>query len=223
MLKKDTFSFLSRLAKNNNTDWMNAHRDEYNECLENFTELVSLLVEEIGKFDQDILSSNLTVKSCIPRMNRDLRFAKDKSPYKTYLYAVISKDGRKSGNAVYYLIIEPGKCSIGAGSFQPDNKNLRKLHQEIDFNLKDWNRLVSDKKLLAKFPNGIVSNKYLKRIPRNIDEHNPALEFLKMKDFYVSRNLENIFFTKEDNLKEIIACYQSAKDLNQFINTALKD
>lgn len=222
MLKKDTFSFLSRLA-NNNTDWMNSQRDEFNACMENFTSLVSLLIEEIGKFDNDILKSNLTVKNCIPRLNRDLRFAKDKSPYKTYLYAVISKDGRKSGNAVYYVVIEPGKSSIGAGSFQPDDKKLRKLHQEIDFNLKDWNRIVADRKLITKFPNGIVSNRYLKRTPRSVDENNPALEFLKMKDFYVSRNLDNDFFTKEENLKEIIASYQSAKELNEYINNALND
>lgn len=223
MLKKDTFSFLSRLAKNNNRDWMNAHREEYLGCMEDFEALVSLLIDEIAKFDKDISASALTAKDCIPRLNRDLRFAKDKSPYKTYLYAVISKDGRKSGNAVYYLVIEPGKSSFGAGAFQPEAKNLKKLHQEIDYNLEEWTKLAGDKKLLEEFPDGIVSNKYLKKTPKNVEEDNPAIEFLKMKDFFLTKSYADDFFSKQDNLNIILTGYRSAQKLNTYVNMTLKD
>ncbi|MFW0717569.1 DUF2461 domain-containing protein [Pedobacter sp. N23S346] len=223
MLNKATFTFLSKLTKNNNTEWMNNHRDAYNNCMDDFSDFVQMLINEIAQFDNDISKSDLKAKDCIPRLNRDLRFSKDKSPYKTYLYAVISKNGRKSGNAVYYIVIKPGESGIGAGAFQPEKQILKKLHQEIDFNLKEWLSIVEDKGLLSKFPEGIISNQYLKKTPKDTEESNPALKFLKMKDFYVDHHYNDEFFLKKENLNTIIESYKSARKLKDFINTALAE
>ena len=89
MLNKTTFIFLSKL-KNNNTAWMNSNRDAYDNCMDDFSNFAQMLIKAIAPFDDNVLKSDLKAKDCIPRLNRDLRFLKDKSPYKTCLYAVIS-------------------------------------------------------------------------------------------------------------------------------------
>lgn len=103
LLKKSSLDFLSGLAENNTTEWFNEHREDYRATYEDFAFFNQNLIEAISEFDTSIAASDLQGKDCIPRLNRDLRFTKDKSPYKTYYYSIINKGGRKSGNAGYFM------------------------------------------------------------------------------------------------------------------------
>lgn len=218
MLKKTTFDFLKELKKHNTKEWFDKKRDEYREVYENFEGFTQDLIDSISKFDPSIASSHLQAKDCIPRLNRDLRFAKDKSPYKTYLYAVISSGGRKSGNAVYYVMLDPDKCCIGAGSFQPDQDKLKKLRQEIDYNFEEWLKIAENPKFKMAFPDGIIAQESLKKVPIGFDTNSPAAAFLKMKGFFARKYYADSFFFKKDNFDVIIEQLKTCLELNKFAN-----
>lgn len=218
MLKKTTFDFLKDLKKNNTKEWFDKNRDMYREVYENFEEFTQNLIDSISQFDPSIASSHLLAKDCIPRLNRDLRFTKDKSPYKTYLYTVISSGGRKSGNAVYYVMLDPDKCCFGAGSFQPDPDKLKKLRQEIDYNFEEWIKIAEDPKFKTAFPDGIITQESLQKVPNGFDAANPAATFLKMKGFFVRQYYADSFFLKKDNFKDIVERLKTCLELNKFVN-----
>jgi len=199
MLKKSSFDFLTGLAMNNTREWFDQHRSDYKETLEDFTLFNQNLIDAISKFDKSIAKSNLQGKDCIPRLNRDLRFAKDKSPYKTYFYAIINEGGRKSGKAGYFIVLSPGECYIGAGAFQPEPERLKMIRQEIDYNFDDWKKIAQHGKLLQAFPEGIVAQETLLKVPKGFDSDSEAKEFLKMKGFFVRNYYPDIFFGRKDN------------------------
>lgn len=218
MLKKITFDFLKGLKKNNTKEWFDKNRDDYREVYENFESFTQNLIDSISKFDPSIASSHLLAKDCIPRLNRDLRFAKDKSPYKTYLYAVISSGGRKSGNAVYYVVLDPDKCCFGAGSFQPDPDKLKKLRQEIDYDFEEWIKIAEYPKFKTAFPDGIIAQERLQKVPKGFDAASPAADFLKMKGFFARKYDADFFFLKKDNFDVIIERLKTCVELNKFVN-----
>jgi len=115
--KEIKFRFFDRPRHEQYREWFDQHRSDYKETLEDFILFNQNLIDAISKFDKSITKSNLQGKDCIPRLNRDLRFAKDKSPYKTYFYAIINEGRRKSGKAGYLIVLSPGECYIGAGAF----------------------------------------------------------------------------------------------------------
>lgn len=218
MLKKTTFDFLKGLKENNTKEWFDKNRDEYREVYKKFEEFTQDLIDSISKFDTSIASSHLLAKDCIPRLNRDLRFAKDKSPYKTYLYAVISSGGRKSGNAVYYVMVDQGKCCFGAGSFQPDPAKLKKLRQEIDYNFEEWIKIAENPKLKTAFPDGIIAQESLQKVPNGFDATSPAAAFLKMKSFFTRKYYADSFFLNKENFEDIVKELKTCVELNNFVN-----
>jgi len=219
MLKKSSFDFLTGLAENNTTEWFNKHRDDYQETHDDFTLFNQNLIEAISKFDKSIAESDLQGKDCIPRLNRDLRFTKDKSPYKTYYYSIINKGGRKSGNAGYFVVLNPGECYIGAGEYQPEPKRLKKVRQEIEYNFEDWQKIAQDSQLLKAFPDGIIAQETLQKVPKGFDIDSPAKEFLKMKGFFVRKHYPDAFFLSKDNFAIIIESFKTCHKLNDFVNS----
>ncbi|MBD3903332.1 DUF2461 domain-containing protein [Chryseobacterium sp. Ch-15] len=218
MLKKSSFDFLNGLFINNNKKWVDEHRLDYDQTLEDYTTFNQNLIDAISKFDQSIAKSVLQAKDCIPRLNRDLRFTKDKSPYKTYLYSIINEGGRKSGKAGYFIVMSPGECYIGAGAFQPEPDRLKKIRQKIDINFNDWKKITEDTKLLKAFPEGIVAQESLQKIPKGFDPDSPAEDFLKMKGFFVRNFHPDTFFRGKDNFSDIIESFKACQHLNQFVN-----
>lgn len=218
MLKKSSFDFLTGLSGNNSREWFDQHRADYEETMEDFTLFNQNFIDAISKFDKSIAQSNLQGKDCIPRLNRDLRFAKDKSPYKTYFYSIINEGGRKSGKAGYFIVMKPGECYIGAGAFQPEPERLKKIRQEINYNFEDWKKIAGDDKLLKAFPDGIVAQESLQKVPKEFDSDSPAKDFLKMKGFFVRNYYPDTFFRGKDNFPGIVESFKACQHLNHFVN-----
>ena len=114
-IKKSTLEFLSKLKKNNERDWFIENKPQYTAARENFEAVVKQILEGIIAFDP--ILKGLEVKSCVYRINRDIRFTNDKSPYKTHMGAFIVRGGRQNGDkyAGYYFHVEPGNNSMIAG------------------------------------------------------------------------------------------------------------
>ena len=131
MLQPATLTFLKGLKKNNNKPWFDANRKKYEASKADFISFVDNTISAITKFDPAV--SSLKAKDCIFRINRDIRFSKDKSPYKSNMGAYINPGGKKINTPGYYFHCEPGQSFAAGGLYIPEPGVLAKIRQEIDY------------------------------------------------------------------------------------------
>lgn len=223
MLHPKTIQFLTKLKKNNSREWFNEHRNEYDAAKENFIELVNQILSQAGKFDQDL--SLLTFKDCIFRINRDVRFSKNKDPYKNNMAAYFVKGGKKSWLAGYYFHCEPGgKSFIGGGLYGGEPDQIKKVRQEIDYNWEEFKGILGHKTFKKTF--GDLSRQEgmsLIREPKGYEKDNPAIDYIKLKNFIVSVPVADEELTDQKLVKKIITCFATMQPLLQFLNRAMED
>jgi len=179
MIAKETLDFLKKLTKNNNREWFQANKKAFNDAQDNMTAFAGYLIGEIGKFDSAV--ADIDPKSCVFRIYRDVRFSKDKSPYKTNLGAYISPGGRKSMQPGYYFHLEPGKSFVAGGKHIPDGSETLKIRNAIVKNTAEFLKIVEKKSFVDKF--GRLSGDALKSAPKGFDADHKAIEYLKLKEF----------------------------------------
>ena len=219
MLQSTTLKFLKDLKNNNNKPWFDDHRKQYETVRADFYTLVEKLIPAISKFDAPI--GLLTVKECVFRINRDVRFSKDKAPYKSNMACYFNQGGKNGLGAGYYLHVEPGKSFAAGGIWVPEPAILAGIRQEIDYNFTDWKKITENKSFKQKFTEGITSNDSLVRPPKGYDENNPAIEFLKMKSFIVRKPFADADLQHKDFVTEVAKTFNTMKPLIDFLNTAL--
>src|SRR5688572_27930715 len=182
MLAKETVDFLKKLSKNNNRDWFNANKDAFVKANDNVIAMTGELISLIAQFDPEI--SGIDPKSCVFRIYRDVRFSKDKSPYKTNLGAFIAPGGKKTMAPGYYFHVQPAMFFSAAGKHLPDPSELLKIRNAIAKNTKEFLKFVEDKKFKHRF--GDLDGDRLSRPPKGFAADHPAIEYLKLKSFTVS-------------------------------------
>ena len=163
MIHKSTLDFLSKLSKNNNRDWFEKNRPDYELAKTNFKEFVSEFILSTSKFDPSI--KHLEAKDCIFRINRDVRFSKNKAPYKNNFGAILAPGGKKSFDAGYYIQLQPGASFIAGGMWQPPTPQINAIRQEIDYNAEEFKKIIGAKefkKLLGK----LSDEDKLKTVPK---------------------------------------------------------
>ena len=212
-LKNSTLLFLKDLHKNNNREWFNENKDRYRAAHTNVADFVEVLIEEIGKFDEEILK--IDAKKALFRIYRDVRFSKDKSPYKTNFGAGL---GMGKGNRIsgYYLHIEPGKSFLAGGVYQPEPSVLKEIRKEISMNGKEFLSILQQDEFRNNFRGLSVENK-LQRVPTGFEKGDPMAEFLKLKSFIVVHPVSNDALMKENAAKNFAQIYKSIKPLNDFL------
>lgn len=222
MLQPSTIKFLKDLKKNNNKPWFDAHRKAYEEARADFTAFIQKVIGLHAKNDPAI--KNLRAKDCLFRINRDIRFSKDKAPYKTNFGASINKGGRKVWNSAgYYFHLEPGGCFTGGGIYMPDPESLRKIRQEIDYNLSGFKKIIGSKKFRAQYKGlSTGSDLQLSRVPKGYDPANPAAEFLKFKSYIAMVNIPDAELITPRLLKNTVAAFTALQPLVSFINSSLE-
>lgn len=219
MLHSSTLKFLKDLTKNNNKPWFDKNRKQYDEAKEDFLLLVGQFIKSISVYDNAI--ADLEAKNCTFRINRDVRFSKNKAPYKGNLAAYFNKDGKKGLGSGYYLHIEPGKSFAAGGIWMPEPAVLSGIRQEIDYNLADWKKIVEGKAFKKMFSEGIQGDS-LTRPPKNYEEGNPAIQYIKMKSFIVSRSFTDAEVLNKDFVKDAGKTFGAMKPLVGFLNMALE-
>ncbi len=219
MLLASTVKFLKNLRKNNNRPWFDAHRNDYLAAKEDFEALVKKVIEEYSKMDTSL--AGLQVKDCVFRIYKDVRFSKDKTPYKVSMAASFNKGGKKVHLPGYYLHIEPGgNCFCGGGIWLPEAPELKKIRQEIDYNFKEFHSIITEKNFLKLFDK-LEDEGALSRPPQGYDAGNPAIEYLKMKSYIVSRGFTDEELTSSRLLKEIIKTFSTMKPMIAFLQKAM--
>ena len=221
MLQPATLKFLKDLKKNNNKPWFDLNRKRYEEAKADFANFIQQVIDGHGKKDKTI--SALKAKDCMFRINRDVRFSKDKSPYKTNFGASINKGGKKAfSTAGYYFHLEPGQCFVGGGIYQPDPAVLKKVRQEIDYNFKDFKKIIQSKKFKSLYGDLSKSKEYsLSRVPKGYEPDNPAAEYLKLKSYIAFVQIKDEDLLSKNLLKKISEAFTALQPLLVFINESL--
>ena len=209
--------FLTDLSKNNNREWFESNKSRFLESKAIFEEIVQQFIDEIGKFDPGIAS--LEPKKCIFRIYRDVRFSKDKSPYKLNFGASMAEGGRKTANPGYYIHFKPKECFFGGGLYHPEAEDLKKVRQEIDYNASDFVKMVENKKFKDMF--GDIWGEKLKRAPKGYEEEHPQIDYLKLKDFVLLHQVKDEVIKKGDFVREGVKSYKMIKPFNDFLKSAL--
>jgi uncharacterized protein (TIGR02453 family) len=222
MLQSSTVQFLKSLSKNNNKVWLDAHRDQYMEARKDFENFVADLIKKTAQFDSDV--KELQVKECVFRLNRDIRFSKDKTPYKINMGASINRGGKKSIYAGYYFHVEPGgKSFAGGGLWMPMTSELKKIRQEIDYCFSEFKGIVADKSFVSEYKElENTPDVKLNNLPRGYDKENPAGEYLKFKSLIATKYLPDEDLTSNKLADKTIKAFKSLMPLIKFINKALE-
>ncbi|HEY1055258.1 MAG TPA: DUF2461 domain-containing protein [Emticicia sp.] len=222
MIHPQTLQFLGDLKANNNKPWFDANRKTYETAKANFGEVVGDLIKGISTFDKGIEESNLQVKDCIFSINRDVRFSKDKSPYKTNFGAWFNGSGKKAHGAGYYFHIDASECFCAGGVWMPETNDLKKIRDEIDYNYEEIKTIIDADNFRKYFPNGLDREAATIRPPKGYDETNPAIELLKLKSFTVSNTFDVSEALKKDFASTILSGFEAMHPFVEFLNRAIK-
>jgi uncharacterized protein (TIGR02453 family) len=222
MLQTSTLQFLKQLAKNNNKEWFDVNRKKYEAAKADYVQSVQKIIEEFSKTDATLAS--VDAKKCMFRINRDIRFSKDKSPYKINMGASINAGGKISFNAGYYLHIQPGESFVGGGVYQPMPDVLKKVRQEVDYNFDEFSKIINSKKFKAIYKNGLSKGgeMSLSRPPKGYDENNPAIEYLKLKSFIAMTPLTDEQITDKKFVATVVKAFDALHPMIVFLNKALE-
>lgn len=209
-------TFLTKLRKNNHKEWFDANRETYEALRQDWVLFVQDVINQSATFDSDI--KHLEAKKCIFRINRDVRFSKDKSPYKTNFGAWMNKGGKKAESAGYYLHLEPGNCFLAGGAYMPTPAQLQAIRQEIDYNYPRFLKIIKDKAFVKNF--GGLSGDKLSQIPKGYDKNNPALEYLKHKSFLMYHRVDEKLLKDKGFDKYAGKVFKTMKPMIDFLNEA---
>ena len=218
MINSETLKFLKTLEKNNNKEWFDHNRKTYEQAKANYLDFVGEVLGRMKKIDTSL--ADLEPKQCVFRINRDVRFSKNKSPYKTNMGASFSKGGKKVQFAGYYFHLEPGASFIGGGFWMPMAPELNKIRQEIDYGLEEFNTILNKKKFKTSFGSLSESEK-LTRPPKGYEAENPAIELLKLKSFIVMKEVKDAELTGKELANKIVDHFETMMPLVDFLNKAI--
>jgi uncharacterized protein (TIGR02453 family) len=213
------FDFLNELKDNNNREWFNDNKDRYKAALGEFEGIVGQLIASIGQFDDAIRL--LEPKECIFRIYKDIRFSKNKEPYKTNMGAYLARGGRKSRFSGYYAHFEPNGSFLSGGIYLPEPAVLNRVREDIDLYYDDLINII-DKPSFRKFFTELHGDR-LKTIPKGYSKDNPAAEILKHKSLYVARMLSNNEVDSPSYVAEATETFRELKPFNDFLNRAIED
>lgn len=222
MIQAQTLQFLSALKENNNKPWFDANRKTYEVAKKNFAEVVQELIKGIEKLDKSIEEAQLEVKNCTFRINRDVRFSKNKDPYKTNFGASFSKGGKKAHSAGYYLHIDPTQCFLAGGIWMPEPDDLKKIRIEIDYNFDEFSNILNAESFKNTFPNGLDRDAATVRPPKGYDENNPAIEFIKLKSFTASSIVDSKEILKPNFTETVLEGFKAMQPYIAFLNRAIE-
>lgn len=217
MLQRSTLKFLKDLKLNNNKAWFDENRAAYLQAKEDFESFVQQLIDGLVKLDPGM--EGLRVKDCVFRIYKDVRFSKDKSPYKVNMGASFARGGKKSPAAGVYFHIEPGGHSMAAGGlWMPEPAVIKKVRQEIDYNFAEFQRIVGAKDFIRLF--GKVNGDSLKNAPQGYHEDNPAIAYLKLKSWVVTTHVSDDVVTQPTLAREILRIFSAMLPFLGFLNAA---
>lgn len=220
MLSQETLQFLEDLKANNNRDWFLENKKRYEIVKKDYHKMVSDFLDTMKPLDPAL--ELLEVKNCTFRINRDIRFSKDKTPYKTHMGVWLSSGSKGQNRAGYYVHIEKGSSFIAGGFYAPESEDLKKVRKEIAFFYEDLEEILAEKNFKKTFGDFDRNERsLLKNPPRGYEKEHPAIELLKLKSFEASQKFDISEVLEKDFVSKMSKRLIVLKPLNEFINRAL--
>ncbi len=216
---QQTLNFLNKIKKNNNRDWFEKNKPVYLEVKQAHEQVVQQVINNIAKFDPKI--AGLEAAKTTFRIYKDVRFSKDKTPYKSNMGASINPGGKKSDIPGYYLHVEPGNSFLAGGCWMPMPDKLAAMRQEIDYNYADFKKILAHKEF-KKYFDGINDEGKLVNPPKGYDKENPAVEILKNKCFILVHNIDDKMLLSKEYPKYAASVFKAMYPFLLFLREAVK-
>ena len=216
---KGVFDFIKKLEANNNREWFAENKEKYLTAKQDFEIFLDIIGKQLEEVDPEFRYTQ--VKDYTFRIYRDIRFSKNKAPYKNHFGAFFANGGRKTINGGYYLHIEPNASFIGGGVYSPQKEVLKAMRQEIYYSHKDFEKIILNEKFTSYYPE-LRDNK-LKNGPKDFPKDCEAINWLKYKSFAVGHNLTNDEVVSSSFDKEVIKGFATLQPMVEFLNTAIKE
>lgn len=217
---KEGIEYLRRLKRNNNRPWFEKHKDEYEADVK--FPMQCFIASLHPYFESFAPEFDVNPKRSLFRIYRDIRFSKDKTPYKTHVAAHFVLRGKPKGieGSGYYLQIEPGEIFIGGGIYIPDGDQMKKIRRAISDRQKEFLNIVRNRDFTKRF--GAVDGEKLRRVPQGFDQDHPLGEWLKLKQFFVGVEWKEEKCLRALFVKEVAQVFETASPLVGFLNDAMK-
>lgn len=214
MIQETTFQFLRNLEKNNTREWFNENKTAYELERENFVDFCSGILDELKLIQENLLYTE--VKSCVFRINRDIRFSNDKSPYKSYFSAAFGPGGRSSGQIDFYIQVQNNETMLGGGMWQPTSENLAKFRQELDYNPEFLKTIIEAENFKKHFPE--VHGQELVTSPKGYSKDHPEIALLRKKELFFLKKFSNEEVLQKGFKEIMIAHCKVLKPYLDFLN-----
>jgi uncharacterized protein (TIGR02453 family) len=206
--------FLSELAQNNDRRWFEEHRSQYQTAKDLFEGLVDQVIAEFQPIED---LGGVRAKDCVMRIFRDVRFSKDKSPYRTSMAASITAGGRKSTRMGYYLHLEPNNRSmVASGLYNPEQELITRFREVISRRPMEFKAIIGDPVFVQYF--GGIQGEKLKTAPRGFDPGHPEIELLRLKQVLAMHSLSDAILLSDGFTGEIIRAMAAMKPFVDYLN-----
>ncbi|MDR2887403.1 MAG: DUF2461 domain-containing protein [Bacteroidales bacterium] len=217
-IDKSVMEFLGSLAANNSKEWFDGNRSWYADARRSFEVFVQELIDGTVEFEPVL--KGLEAKSCIYRINRDIRFSNDKTPYKTNFGALIMKGGRKNftRHPGYYIHVEPGKSFISGGAYMPPPDMLAAIRMRISEQPEELLEIINSSGFRKYFSK--IEGSRLKKAPKGFDPAHKHIELLKFKDYYVDIHVPDSRITEPGYMHYVLDVFREIKPFHDFIDSS---
>ena len=215
VIKKESIDFLKTLSKNNDRDWFNANKNKYTEAHDNLVAFADALLLEMNKHDNIETSSG---KKALFRIYRDVRFAKDKTPYNTHWSGAFKRATKKLRGG-YYFHIKPGNSFLAGGFWGPEPNDMKRIREDIDLNYKDWKKLLANKTLVNTF--GKLEGEQVSSAPRGYSKDHPAIDLLRYKQFILKYEFTDKEVLAPDFLHKVNEVYKKMRPFLNYMSEVL--
>lgn len=215
----DFCAFFMELAKNNNREWFQDNKKRYESSVKQpFEAFIGELLHRISQEDPRV---QIAPKDAILRINRDIRFSKDKTPYNLHRTAFLSAGGRKNKEIPgFFLRLSPEMIGVMAGAYQPNKDNLHRIRTKITNQPSDLSKIIDNKYFIDKF--GYVKGEQNKRIPKEFQAASSTNPLVANKQFYLMAELAADWIIKADLVDHLMTYYHTARPFNDFLQNAME-
>lgn len=215
----EILGFLKDLEANNSREWFELNRDRYDHTRKKFLDVAAFLILQIRLFDDEI--PVLNPKDCVFRIFRDVRFSKDKLPFKSNYGCFIARGGKKSGYAGYYLHVQPGECFLSGGIYMPPPEHLQAIRQEIYYHPQNYIKIIENKEFKSIYT--LQYSDKLKTAPKGYPKDWEHLELIKNRSYAVGHRIEEQELVAADFLGKAIELFKIIHPFNRYLNKAVDE
>ena len=214
-INKDSLDFLTALGQNNNREWFNNNKERYQAAHQNIVAFADALILGMNKHDQ---IETPTGRRSLFRIYKDVRFAKEKTPYNQHWSGSLKRATKKLRGG-YYFRIEPGNSRIVGGFFGPNPDDMALIRQDIDSNYEDWNGLLSEPEIVRTF--GKLAGEQLATAPRGYDKNHPAIHLLRYKQFLLRHHFSDKEVLSPDFLENVVGGFQKMRPFLNYMSEVI--